>query len=330
MTKCIKIKLIIQSSLGMKWSTLVACLIVCLLDLKVSDGISSVPCSQAALSLQDSSLKADQPPIFPSSLAPLLTTLCSSSTLNGLPPSAIVSIVNTLSATPELFKTLPPPTLVALLSAVSSSPTVLNELSPISVLVLLAAVSSATPTSISSIPRAVLFPLLKTLSYSGLLPPPGSVQPNTVFTQLPPLPPPPPQIIVPGPALGPMYINLPNKSPKPPPIIIPTGPPPSIVVSIPQPYPAPPPLIMPYGTPGPIVINEGQNTSPLTTQTVLSAPEPPKIFFTTHPSKSCLNSIDGRTSQQNYCQSQFEIPKVYALPPGVLPNQYFQIDKKRA
>ncbi|XP_060838373.1 uncharacterized protein LOC132920202 [Rhopalosiphum padi] len=313
----------------MKWSTLVGCLIVCLLDLKVSDGISSVPCSQAGSDLQDSVTNVDQPLVLPSPIAPLLTNLCSSSTLNALPPSALVSIVKTLSATPELFKTLPPPTLVALLSAISS-PSVLNELSPISVLVLLAAVSSSNPTSISSVPRDVLFPLLKTLSSSGLLPPPGSVQPNTVFTQLPPLPPPAPQVIVPGPAQGPMYINLPNKSPRPPPIIVPTGPPPSIVVSIPQPYPAPPPLIMPYGTPGPIVINEGKDTSPPSAQTVLSAPESPKIFFTTHPSKSCLNSIDGRKSPQDYCQSQFEIPKVYALPPGVLPNQYFQIDKKCA
>ncbi|KAF0748730.1 leucine-rich repeat extensin-like protein 1 [Aphis craccivora] len=314
----------------MKWSTFVACLIVCLLDFKVSDGISQVPCSQASSDLQDSFVNEDQPPVLPSPLAPLLTTLCSSSTLKALPPSALLSIVNTLSATPELFKTLPPPTLVALLSAVSSSSEVLSELSPICLLVLLAAVSSATPTSISSVPPTVLFPLLKTLTSSGLLPPPGSVQPNTVFTQLPPLPPPAPQIIVPGPPQGPLYINLPKKLPRPPPIIVPTGPPPSIIVSIPQPYPAPPPLIMPYGTPGPIVINGEQNTSPPSTQTVLSAPESPKIFFTTHPSKSCFNSINGRKSPQDYCQPQFEIPKVYALPPGVLPNQYFQIDKKSA
>jgi len=85
---------------------------------------------------------------------------------------------------------------------------------------------------------------------------------------------------------------------------------------------------MPYDTPGPIVINEGPNTGPLSAQTVLSAPESPKIYFTTHPSKSCLKSIDNSKSPQNYCQSQFEMPKVYALPPGVLPNQYFQIAKK--
>ncbi|XP_022181293.1 leucine-rich repeat extensin-like protein 3 [Myzus persicae] len=309
----------------MKFSTLVACLIVCLSDLKGSDGISAVPCSQAGSDLQGSFVNADQSPVSTSPLAPLLNNLCSTSTLNTLPPSALVSIVNTLSATPELFKTLPPPTLAALLSAVSSSQPVLNELLPISILVLLAAVSSANPTSISSVPKDVLFPLLKKLSSSGLLPPIGSVKPDTVFTQLPPLPPPAPQIIVPGPALGPMYINLPNKPPRPPPIIIPTGPPPSIVVSIPQPYPAPPPLIMPYGTPGPIVINEGLNTGPQSTPTaVLPAPESQKIFFTTHPSKACLNSINGKQSSQDYCQSQFEIPKVYALPPGVMPNQYFQ------
>ncbi|XP_003244806.2 leucine-rich repeat extensin-like protein 3 [Acyrthosiphon pisum] len=325
------LRFVIQSSLGMKWSTLVACLIVCLLDLKGTDGISAVPCSQAGSDLQGSFVNVDQSPVCSSQLAPLLTNLCSTSTLKALPSSALLSIVNTLTATPELFKTLPPPTLIALLSAVSSSQTVLSELSPISVLVLLAAVSSASPTSISCVPRDVLFPLLKTLSSSGLLPPIGSVKPDTVFTQLPPLPPPAPQVIVPGPALGPMYINLPKKSPRPPPIIVPTGPPPSIVVSIPQPYPAPPPLIMPYGTPGPIVINEGLNTDPPSTQTeALPAPESQKIFFTTHPSKACLNSINRRLSPQDYYQSQFEIPKVYALPPGVLPTQYFQMARKGA
>jgi len=88
---------------------------------------------------------------------------------------------------------------------------------------------------------------------------------------------------------------------------------------------------MPCGTPGPIVINEGQKTDPLSNPAVvLPAPESQKIFFTTHPSKAYLNSINGRQSPQDYCNSQFEIPKVYALPPGVLPNQYFQIAKKDA
>lgn len=88
---------------------------------------------------------------------------------------------------------------------------------------------------------------------------------------------------------------------------------------------------MPYGTPGPIVINEGQNTDRRSDPTaVLPAPEAQKIFFTTHPSKACLNSINGRQSPQDYCNPQFEIPKVYALPPGVLPNQYFQIARKGA
>ncbi|KAL5234992.1 hypothetical protein ACI65C_002402 [Semiaphis heraclei] len=68
---------------------------------------------------------------------------------------------------------------------------------------------------------------------------------------------------------------------------------------------------MPYGTPGPIVINEGQNTDRRSDPTaVLPAPEAQKIFFTTHPSKACLNSINGRQSPQDYCNPQFEIPKV--------------------
>lgn len=89
---------------------------------------------------------------------------------------------------------------------------------------------------------------------------------------------------------------------------------------------------MPPATPGSIVINEDSNPRTPSAPIVVPGPEPPNIYFTTHPSKSYqqtyCNSIAGNTCPQNYGQPQFEMPKVYALPPGVLPAQYFQNIKK--
>ncbi|XP_050539749.1 uncharacterized protein LOC126904619 [Daktulosphaira vitifoliae] len=259
-------------------------------------------------------------------LATLFSTLCSSSTLNTLPPTAIESIVNTLSTTPQLYETLSSDTLLALLNAITSSPTVLSQTQPTALLTLLTAISNTCPTAIRSLPQSVLHPLLNTLSSAGLLPKFNSHETApTYVANFPPLPPPPPQIIVPGPPPGPIVINLPKKSQRPRPVIIPSGPPPSIVVSIPDLSPAPPPVILPQRNPGPIVINENSmnvETQPI----VVPAPEPPSIYFTTHSANSSqgfYNPATGERYPQYYFQSNPQTPKVYltTLPPGVAPPQ---------
>ncbi|XP_050435600.1 uncharacterized protein LOC126842599 [Adelges cooleyi] len=298
----------------MKRSTLVVLAAVCLLQFKSSDGA----CPNAPVEPDKS-----QP------LVALLSTLCSTSTLNALPEPALGSIVNTLSTNPQLFGSLTPDALLTLLNAVASSPGVLNQVQPAGLLALLAAISSASPSAIGSLPRSVVYPLLNTLSASGLLPKLQNAQSSaapTFVAKLPPLPAPPRQVIVPGPAHGPMMVTLPKKAQRPRPIFIPSGPAPSIVVSIPELSPAPPPLIMPQNGPGPIVINDhpgGYAPQPI----VVPAPEPPSIYFTTYPAKSCsqayYNPATGQRYPQYYFQSGPNTPKVFltTLPPGVQPPQ---------